>query len=143
MPTDVDLNDLRTVRELAAYQRKVQSHLTSLNAEFAGLPFTAEAREQFADLKETDDEISNRIKEIEARQRILSHYAERSEHLEHGDGAGASAVDRTRSTVGAWRSAEHPDPRRRADFSAGLRAIDRCSSMAGFSNSAAARVEKM
>jgi len=54
---------------------------------------------------------------------------------EDGDGATADLN---------WRSAEsHQDNRRRADIDGGLRAIERCAKLDGFSDAAAKRVEKM
>jgi HK97 family phage major capsid protein len=54
---------------------------------------------------------------------------------EDGDGATADLN---------WRSAEsHQDSRRRADIDGGLRAIQRCEKLDGFSNESAKRVEKM
>src|SRR5712692_3890599 len=135
-PVDVDLNALRSVRELDTEKRRLTTRLETLNAQYRAVPFSAEAREEFAGLKETIDEIDNRIHELEGRQRMMGVLAQRSQNVEPGDGAGAGDVQ--------WRSAsEHPDPRLRADFSAALRAIDQCTTLPGFSDRAATRVEHM
>jgi len=66
-----ELNDLRSVPDLASYQKEVQSRMSALNIEFAGLPFPDEAREEFATLKDQNEEIDRRVKELEARERMV------------------------------------------------------------------------
>lgn len=66
-----DLNQLRSVEELAAYQGEVRSRMADLNVEFDGLPFTDEARDEYANLKEQNAEIDARVAELKARKRDL------------------------------------------------------------------------
>jgi HK97 family phage major capsid protein len=70
-----DLNQLRSVEELTSYQTEVASRMTTLNLEFDGLPFTEEAREEFAALKEQHDAIKDRVGELKARTRAVEQAA--------------------------------------------------------------------
>ena len=66
-----DLNQLRSVEDLTAYQGDVKSRLADMNVEFDGLPFTDEARDEYAGLKEQNTEIDARVAELKARKRDL------------------------------------------------------------------------
>jgi HK97 family phage major capsid protein len=70
-----ELNKLRSVEELASYQQTVRNELKDLDAEYSGLPFPDEAREQYAAKTETDAEIDRRITELNARKAILERMA--------------------------------------------------------------------
>ena len=72
-----DLNQLRSVEDLASYQNEVSSRMADLNIEFNGLPFTDDARDEFARLKEQHDEIKARISELKARQRAVEEASSR------------------------------------------------------------------
>jgi HK97 family phage major capsid protein len=67
-----DLNALRSVEELANHQKEVRSRITELHAEHKGLPFPDESRDEFARLKDTDEEIEQRIAELRAREQYVS-----------------------------------------------------------------------
>jgi HK97 family phage major capsid protein len=71
-----ELDGLRSVEELANYQKSVEEGIKELNTEFDGLPLPEEKRSQFADLKDTRDEILRRIQELEARKAIVAGFAE-------------------------------------------------------------------
>lgn len=73
---NTDLNSLRSVEELAAYQTEVRSRITELNVEYIGLPFPDEAREEFARLQEQDTEIEARSTELRARQSYIERMAQ-------------------------------------------------------------------
>jgi len=62
-----DLNNLRSIEELVNYQKGVKSRLASLNEEFQGLPFPAEAREEYAGLVRENEEIDLRVTELDKR----------------------------------------------------------------------------
>ena len=66
-----DLNELRSIDELASYQTEVRNGITQLNLEQAGLPFTDEARDEFAKLTELNDEIDRRVSELVARAKVV------------------------------------------------------------------------
>jgi HK97 family phage major capsid protein len=66
-----DLNQLRSVEELAAYQTEVKSRMSELDADFDGLPFTDEASDEFARCKEAHDEIDRRVAELKGRKRAV------------------------------------------------------------------------
>jgi HK97 family phage major capsid protein len=72
----VDLDALRSIPELASYQREVQERMTEVNAEFNGLPLPDAERAEFAGLREQDEEISARIRELESRHRTIQRFAE-------------------------------------------------------------------
>lgn len=77
-----DLNDLRSVGELASYQEEVRSRLTELNAEYSGLPLPDDARAEFAGLSEQNEEIDKRIRELEARQRMIEQLSQDPRQVE-------------------------------------------------------------
>lgn len=77
-----DLNALRSVEELRAYQRECRSRRAELNSEFAGLPFPEEAREEYAWCLEDDEAIEKRCVELEARDRDLQAIARDENHVE-------------------------------------------------------------
>jgi HK97 family phage major capsid protein len=85
MDASKDLNELRSVDELRAYQADVRSRITAINAEFDGLPFSDEARDEFAGLTETDEEIEKRCQELEARTKIVTKLASSDRNVERGD----------------------------------------------------------
>ena len=80
-----ELNSLRSVEDLASYQKEVRSAITALNAEHAGLPFPNEAREEFASLKDQDDQIEKRIVELKARENIVRSIAQDPKNTERAD----------------------------------------------------------
>jgi len=66
-----DLNELRSVEELSDYQQGLKTRIAELNGEFEGLPFPDEAREEFAALKEQNDEVDKRLVELRGRLRYI------------------------------------------------------------------------
>lgn len=77
-----DLNDLRSIPELASYQREVRERLTELNAEYSGLPLPDEERAEFSGLTDQDAEIEQRIRELQARQRMIATFSEDPARIE-------------------------------------------------------------
>jgi HK97 family phage major capsid protein len=80
-----DLNALRSVEELANYQKDVRARITGLDTEFRGLPFPDEAREEYAGLKDEDKEIEARKTELIARQKYAQQIAEGGNRTERVD----------------------------------------------------------
>jgi HK97 family phage major capsid protein len=78
----VDLDALRSIPELASYQKEVQERLTELNAEYAGLPLPDEERAEFAGLTEQNKEIDQRIQELEARHRMIEQFSQDPKRVE-------------------------------------------------------------
>jgi len=66
-----NLDTLRSVEDLIAYQGEIRSKMADMNVEFDGLPFTEEARDLYASLKEQNNEIEARVAELKARKRDL------------------------------------------------------------------------
>src|SRR6266566_954791 len=71
-----NLDELRSVEELANYKISVDADLNELDAESDGRPFNDEQRDKFADLSETSHQIEKRIQELEGRKAILKRIAE-------------------------------------------------------------------
>jgi HK97 family phage major capsid protein len=70
-----ELNELRSIEELTNKQGEVKAELTALENEYAGLPYPDEARERYADLVETNEEIDKRVVELDKREKYLKHIA--------------------------------------------------------------------
>ncbi len=70
-----ELNELRSIEELTNHQKTVKGELTALETEFAGLPYSEEARERYAQLVETNEEIDKRVIELDKREKYLKHIA--------------------------------------------------------------------
>jgi HK97 family phage major capsid protein len=70
-----ELDELRSVEELANLQGSLQSDLDALNTEYEGLPFPPEAGSVFADKTETHAEVGRRIAELTARKAVLAKMA--------------------------------------------------------------------
>lgn len=70
-----DLNELRSIEELKNHQRGVKEQITELESEHSGLPFPEAARERYAELVETNEEIDKRIVELDKREKYLAHIA--------------------------------------------------------------------
>jgi HK97 family phage major capsid protein len=68
-----ELNELRSIEELTNKQGQVKAELTALENEFAGLPYPEEARERYADLVGTNEEIDKRVVELDKREKYLKH----------------------------------------------------------------------
>src|SRR5882672_1776315 len=78
------MDSLRSVEELANYQKSVESEMEQTNKEFEGLPFDNDKKTRFADLRDTRGQILDRITELEARKAIVEGFAndpKRSERL--------------------------------------------------------------
>lgn len=77
-----DLNGLRSVEELSAYKKLIDEGIKELDAERQGLPLEEEQRSQFASLVDTRKEIDRRVKELEARMKIVAELAEDPQRTE-------------------------------------------------------------
>lgn len=67
-----ELNELRSVEELLDHQKGVKAEITGLESEFAGLPFPDDAREKYAGLVETNEEIDKRVSELDKRAKYVA-----------------------------------------------------------------------
>jgi HK97 family phage major capsid protein len=72
----VNLDEFRSTEELLNHQKDVKGRIVELHQEFEGLPFPDEARDEFAGLTKTNDEIERRVKELEARKFQLERMAQ-------------------------------------------------------------------
>jgi HK97 family phage major capsid protein len=81
----VDLDEFRSVEELVNHQKDVKGRLADLNHEFDGLPFPDEARDEFAGLKKQNDEIDSRVRELEARDRVVREMGTEAPRVERMD----------------------------------------------------------
>jgi HK97 family phage major capsid protein len=71
----VNLDEFRSTEELVNHQQDVKGRIVDLHKEFEGLPFPDEARDEFAGLTKTNEEIDRRVKELEARKFQLERIA--------------------------------------------------------------------
>ena len=81
----VNLDEFRSVDELVNYQKDVRGRLSDLNTEFDGLPFPDEARDEFAGLKSTNEEIDRRVRELKARQQVVADMGQEPLRVERFD----------------------------------------------------------
>ena len=72
----VDLNTLRSVEELERYAAECRSRRAELNSEFSGLPFSDDAREEYAAMREDEEEAKARATELKARNADLAEQAQ-------------------------------------------------------------------
>ncbi len=79
-----NLDELRSVDALEAYQTEIRARLTELNTEYAGLPFPDEARGEYTELTDVDNEISRRVRELRAREEHARQLAARPASREAG-----------------------------------------------------------
>src|SRR5882672_11511064 len=68
MAEQLDLNELRSIEELTNYQADVVSEVQGLEDEYKGLPYPEDVRDEYARLRETNDEIKKRLAELKARE---------------------------------------------------------------------------
>ena len=68
-----ELNELRSIEELTNKQGQVKAEITAIEAEFHGLPLPEDARERYATLVETNEEIDQRVVELDKREKYLKH----------------------------------------------------------------------
>ena len=70
-----ELNELRSIEELTNKQGQVKTEITAIEEEFHGLPLPDDARERYANLVETNEEIDARVTELDKREKYLRHIA--------------------------------------------------------------------
>jgi HK97 family phage major capsid protein len=79
-----ELDSLRSVEELANYQKDVRSRIKDLEAEYKGLPLPEQQRAEYATWVDTDTQINNRVKELNTRESFLRSIAD-GNHTESVD----------------------------------------------------------
>lgn len=77
-----DLNSLRSVDELQAYDDQLKARAAELDKEFAGLPMSPEATSEFDEIKRTREEVKARITELNARHAYLESISDEESHVE-------------------------------------------------------------
>jgi HK97 family phage major capsid protein len=87
-----ELDRYRSVEELLERQREVKARISEINTEHAGLPFPEEAREEFAELKDENEEIDKRVTELKAREEYLVSLQDSPRHTERASGGISRAV---------------------------------------------------
>jgi HK97 family phage major capsid protein len=83
----VDLDEHRSVEELIDVRKTLTGRLNELDSEFAGQPMSETARNEFAGVKKTLDDLEARVKEFEARKKTLERYGEEPARVERVDDA--------------------------------------------------------
>jgi HK97 family phage major capsid protein len=81
----VDLTDLRSVPELRDFIDRADRRLGELNREFAGQPFSDDARSEFAGLVEQRREAEKMAAELDARHAYLGRIAQDPRRVERED----------------------------------------------------------
>ena len=77
MPLDLkDLNDLRSVEELANYQKSVEAQMQKIDSDSDGLQLDEQQRSEFADLRDYRGKILEKIIELDARRATIAQFAE-------------------------------------------------------------------
>jgi HK97 family phage major capsid protein len=76
MSNEYNLDEYRSVEELADVQKDVRGEITKLDADAAGVPFSDEQRDRFAYLTKTDKDIEARKTELEARRSYITRMSE-------------------------------------------------------------------
>src|SRR5260221_14723723 len=71
-----ELDSLRSVEELVSYQKLVREGIRSINDEFKGLKLPDSQRAEFRDLVDADKDITSRVEELEARERMIQQLGE-------------------------------------------------------------------
>jgi HK97 family phage major capsid protein len=105
-----DLNSLRSVEALSDYQRECRARLVEIDAEYQGLPFPDDVREEFGTLQGLageDGEIEARIIELRGREEIIRGVVDSGN--DRAAEAGTTPVIRTPA---ASRAATRPSARR-------------------------------
>jgi HK97 family phage major capsid protein len=91
-----ELDKLRSVEELANFQKSVEGSMADMNSSSAGLPFTEVQRSQFADLKETREEIVRRVQELEARKAVVEAFIDDPKRSQKAVDSAFNMFDKTR-----------------------------------------------
>src|SRR5215471_5376550 len=77
-----DLNQYRSVEELANVQAEIRGRIAELNTEYEGLPFPEEIRNEVAGLDTEDKEIERRCAELKVRAEMVERYASEPRRVE-------------------------------------------------------------
>lgn len=80
--TELDLNELRSVEDLGAYQEEVRARVVELDADKRGLPLEETEKEEFAKWTATDKEITRRVEEFKARAAVVEGYTKKAEAID-------------------------------------------------------------
>jgi HK97 family phage major capsid protein len=77
-----DLNQYRSIEELASVQAEIRGRVAELNAEYEGLPFPEDVRNEVAGLDSEDKEIERRCAELKVRHEMVERYASDPKRVE-------------------------------------------------------------
>jgi HK97 family phage major capsid protein len=81
----VILDEYRSSEELLDVRKDLTGRLAELNQEFDGRPMDDAARDEFAGVTKTIEDLDGRVKEFEARKRVLEKYGEEPARVENLD----------------------------------------------------------
>ena len=79
-----ELDELRSIEELASYQNELKERMTALNEEYKGLPLPDDERAEYARCKKERNEIELRVAEIKEREADIARNALEPEKSERG-----------------------------------------------------------
>lgn len=71
-----DLDQLRSIEELAEYQKELRSRRVELNTEFAGVPLPDDERAEYSRCRDEDEEIDKRVAELKARHEDINRFGQ-------------------------------------------------------------------
>jgi len=97
------LDTIRSIEDLKERKASNDSSMAELNEQFDGLPFPDDARDTYASLRDENEEIDRRVKELQARHDDLARMAEdKARHADVG-GVFATAQRNDREEMYEWR----------------------------------------
>jgi len=81
----VNLDEHRSSEELLDLRKDLSARMAELNTEFTGRPMEPAARDEFAGIAKTIEDLDGRVKEFEARKKMLEKYGEQPARVEKVD----------------------------------------------------------
>jgi hypothetical protein len=81
----VNLDEHRSTEELLTLRKDLSERMAELNTEFTGRPMEAAARDEFAGIAKTIDDLDKRVKEFEARKKMIERYGDEPARVEKVD----------------------------------------------------------
>jgi HK97 family phage major capsid protein len=124
-----DLEGLRTLEEYVAYQNDLRTRQQELDAEFAGKPFTDDARSEWATNDEIDTKVDKIIAELSARRDRVAQLAGDERNTESVTYTPPTIVRRPSETdifdvYGTERAARSPEERDQKLRDNAMRAVE-------------------
>jgi HK97 family phage major capsid protein len=81
----VNLDEYRSTEELVDVRKNLSSRLSELNGEYEGVPMDETARDEFAGVTKTIEQLDARVKEFEARKATIARFGDEPARVEKLD----------------------------------------------------------